>query len=131
MLGDHAFIYPGIGLARSSGICYVRLILRFDRLECWQMATRVVVGIAALVCVSVCGISSMLASWEMMDKVNDKLPKEEQFATLWWYAAKSLRLSREYKRLYPDGNLLLKIRVLRVLMIACLIACAWGFGFFA
>ena len=95
------------------------------------MAPRVVVGIVALVCVSICGMIGTFANWEMMDKVNEKLPKEEQFAALWWYASKSLRLRREYKRLYPDGRLLLKVRILTVLAIACLFVCAWGFGFFA
>ena len=106
------------------------LNLCFDGLECSQMATRVVVGIAALVCVSICGMISTFASWEMMDKVNEKLPKEEQFAALWWYASKSMRLHREYKRLYPDGRLLLRVRVLTALAIACLLVWGWGFGFF-
>ena len=68
---------------------------------------------------------------EMVDKVNDLLPKGEQFAPLGWYYSKNRRLKREYKRLYPDGRLLLKVRVLTALMFACLLICAWGFGFFA
>ena len=95
------------------------------------MATRVVVGISALVCVSICGMISTFASWEMMDKVNEKLPREEQFAGLGWYASKTLRLHREYKRLYPDGRLLLKVRVLTAIMFAGVVISAWGFGFFA
>ena len=95
------------------------------------MATHVVVGIAALVCVSIRAMFSTFASWERMDKVNDKLPREEQFATLWWYASKSLRLHREYKRLYSDGRLLVKVRALTAIMFACVLISAWGLGFFA
>jgi hypothetical protein len=70
-------------------------------------------------------------NWEMMDKVNEKLPEAERFAALGWYASKYQRLHHEYKRLYPDGRLLLKARVFTALMIACVVVCAWEFGFFA
>ncbi len=66
----------------------------------------------------------------MVEKVNDKLPKEEQFIALGWYLSKTLRLHREYRSLYPDGHLLLTVRLLMALMIVCLLTCAWGFGFF-
>ena len=90
------------------------------------------VGIVALAFVSICGLVGSLTSMEMVDKVNDLLPKGEQFAPLGWYYSKNRQLKREYKRLYPDGRLLLKVRVLTALMFACLlICCAWGFGFFA
>jgi hypothetical protein len=95
------------------------------------MANRVMVGIVAIACIAICGMISTFTSWEMMDKVNEKLPKEERFTTLWWYASKYQRLHREYKRLYPDGRLLLKYRVLTALMFVCLLVCAWGFGLFA
>jgi hypothetical protein len=95
------------------------------------MATRVIVGVVALACFSICGMLSTFTRYEMMDKVNEKLPKEEQFGALWWYASKYQRLNREYKRLYPDGDLLLKIRVLIALMFACLLVCVLGFGIFA
>lgn len=95
------------------------------------MTTRVIVGIVALACGSICGLVSSIANWQMVDEVNEKLPKEGQVAALWWSASKRLRLHREYKRLYADGRLLLKLRVLAALMIVCLLVCAWGFGFFA
>jgi hypothetical protein len=95
------------------------------------MAARVIVGFAALACVSICGMIATFANYEMMDKVNAKLPKEEQFDSLGWYFPKSQRLQREYKRLYPDGRLLLKVRVLTALMFGCLLISVWGFGFFA
>jgi hypothetical protein len=45
------------------------------------MATRVIVGIVALACISICGLVATLANFELVDKVNDKLPKDKQFAT--------------------------------------------------
>jgi hypothetical protein len=67
----------------------------------------------------------------MTDKVNDKLPKENRLDPVGWYLPKTLRLRREYRRLYPEGNLLLKVRVLSSLMFASLLVCVWGFGFFS
>ena len=95
------------------------------------MTSRLIVGVVALACVLVCGLAASLATFEILDKVNDKLPKGEQFATLGWYFSKYKRLNREYKRLYPDGRLLLKGRVLTVLMFASMLICAWGLGFFS
>jgi hypothetical protein len=95
------------------------------------MVVRVIIGIVALACLSICGMIATFANFEMVDKVNNKLPKGEQFAALGWYFSKRQRLQDEYRRLYPDGRLLFKVRVLMALMIACLLICAWGFGFFA
>ena len=79
------------------------------------MTTRAVIGIVALLCVLVCGLVATLANLEMVDNVNEKLPAREQLATLGWYLSKYLRLYREYKRLYPDGRLHLKVRIVTTL----------------
>jgi hypothetical protein len=92
---------------------------------------RLIIGVLALVCVPVCGIASSLVSFEMVEKVNERLPKDQQFALLWWYWPKTQRLWREYKMLYPDGSLLRRLRTLGALMFACLFTCVWAFGFFA
>jgi hypothetical protein len=92
------------------------------------MTALVIVGIAALACVSILGLVASLAHFEMVDKVNDMLPKNEQFAPLGWYFSKYQRLTREYKRLYPGGRLLLKFRVLRALTLVCFLICALCFG---
>lgn len=89
------------------------------------------VGIVALACVSTFGLVASLANLKIVDKVNDVLPKDKQFATLGWYSAKYQRLNREYKRLYPDGRLLLKFRVLTALAFVCLLISAWCFRIFA
>lgn len=66
----------------------------------------------------------------MVEKVNEKLPKEEQIGALGWYFSKTLRLHREYRRLYPDGHLVWMVRLLMALMIVCLLIRGWDFGFF-
>jgi len=95
------------------------------------MTTRAVIGIVALLCVSMCGLVATLTNLEMVDNVNHKLPEWEQFSALGWYLSKYQRLHREYKRLYPDGRLHLKVRVITTLMFAFLLISAWCFGFFA
>lgn len=94
-------------------------------------SARSIVGILALVCVSVCGIASSLVSLEMVERVNERLTKDQQFELLGWYWPKVQRLWREYKMLYPGGSLLRRLRILGVLMFACLLTCVWAFGFFA
>ena len=94
------------------------------------MVTRVVVGIVALVCASTSGIVASFANLEMVDKVNEKLPSEDQFGQLGWYWSKNLRLRQQYKRLYPSGRLLLKIRMLLALMLTSLLVCAWSIRLF-
>jgi hypothetical protein len=94
------------------------------------MSSQVTIGIVALVSVSACGLLSTLANFLMVEKVNEKLPKEEQIGALGWYFSKTLRLHREYRRLYPDGYLVSIVRLLIALMIVCLLICGWGFGFF-
>ena len=95
------------------------------------MSTQVTIGIIALVSVSACGLISTLGSFLMVEKINEKLPKEEQIESLGWHFSKTLRLHREYRRLYPDGHLVLMVRLLMALMIVCLLICGWGFGFLA
>jgi hypothetical protein len=79
--------------------------------------------------VSACGLISTLANFLIMEKVNEMLPKDEQLGALGWYFSKTLRLHREYRRLYPEGHLVSMVRLLMALMIVCLLICGWGFGF--
>lgn len=65
-----------------------------------------------------------------MHKVNESLPKDRQFSTFWWYLSKSLRLSREYRRLFPNGRLLWMHRAFGAAMFACLLCVVWALGFF-
>jgi len=94
------------------------------------MSTRLLIGIAAIAGVSVCGLMSALVNSKMVDQVNGRLPKDVQFSPLGWYLSKTLRLHREYRRLFPDGHLLLQVRLLIALMFGSLMVCAWALGFF-
>jgi hypothetical protein len=94
------------------------------------MTPRILVGIVSLACVSLSGLLSTFVTFEMVDKVNEKLPETERFAQLGWYLSKRRRLSREYRRFYPDGRLLLRLRILSALMFAGVVIAAWGFGVF-
>lgn len=84
-----------------------------------------------MVCGTICAMIATFKNYEMMDKVNKRLPKSEQFDPLGWYLSKNLRLRREYKRLYPDGRLLLHVRIATALLITCAVMCAWGFELLA
>jgi hypothetical protein len=94
------------------------------------VSTRLLIGIAAIAGVSVCGLISTVVNHKMMDQVNGRLPKGVQFSPLGWYLPKTLRLHREYRRLFPDGRLLLQVRLLIALMFGSLMGCAWALGFF-
>ena len=50
-----------------------------------QMHVRLIIGLVALVSVSVCGIISGLVGFQIVDKVNELLPNEQRFASLGWY----------------------------------------------
>lgn len=94
------------------------------------MPAHFIIGIIALVGGSVCGMTSTFALFKMADEVNERLPEGQRFAPLGWYWSKYRRLMSEYRRLYPGGRLLRRVRTLMVLMFACLLIAAWGFGIF-
>jgi len=65
----------------------------------------------------------------MVDAVNAKLPEDERFQHLGWYLTKTLRLHREYRRLYPIGTLLRRQGVLAMAMLVCLVLAISLVGF--
>src|SRR5579859_2931733 len=71
------------------------------------MSGEITIGIIALVSISACGLILTLVTFRMVEKVKQRLPKEEQIGELGWYFSKTLRLHREYKRLYGHEHLLL------------------------
>jgi hypothetical protein len=87
---------------------------------------RVIIGIAALICAASSGIASTFLYFRMIDEVNAKLPKGEQIDPAGWYFAKTSRLHGEYRRLFPRGRLLLKIRLVTALMFVLAGVTAWG-----
>jgi len=92
------------------------------------MSIRLLVGIAAVAGVSVCGFLSSLITDKMVDQVNGKLAKDTQFSLMGWYFPKNLRLYREYLRLFPDGQLLSQVLLVFGLMFGCLVIGAWAIG---
>jgi len=89
-----------------------------------------IIGIAAIGGVSLCGLLSTLLSAKMVNQVNKKLPMDLQFSPLGWHPVKTLRLHREYQKLYPGGQLVLQVRLLIASAFASLLLCAWALGFF-
>ena len=77
-----------------------------------------------------CGLLGAVANNEMVEEVNSRLPKDTQFSPMGWYLSKTLRLHREYKRLFPTGILLLKVRIAIAVAFGCLLGGAWALGFF-
>jgi len=90
------------------------------------MSFRIILGVAALACAAICAIASSFVTFEMADRVNERLPESQQFSLIWWYCSKYWRLLRAYKNLYPDGPLLKMFWVLAALMFACLLVCIWA-----
>jgi hypothetical protein len=67
---------------------------------------------------------------EMVEAVNSRLPVDLQFNPMGWYFQKTMRLHREYARLFPGGSLVLKVRLLLGCAAVCLLICAWAIGLF-
>jgi hypothetical protein len=88
------------------------------------MTVRLIVAFAFLLGVGGFGLAGSLAGLEIVDAVNAKLPKEEKFAPLGWYFAKTQRLNREYRRLYPSGRLLWRQGICSAAMLLCLLVAA-------
>jgi hypothetical protein len=62
----------------------------------------------------------------MVAEVNKFLPVDQQFSQVGWYSSKYERLKREYKRLYPDGNLWKRFCISVALMFAFALAGIWA-----
>jgi hypothetical protein len=65
------------------------------------------IAVVALVSGTFCGMLGTVKTLEAVDKVNHKIPKEQQLNPWGWNLAKYPRLHREYKRLDPDARVLL------------------------
>jgi hypothetical protein len=83
------------------------------------MSTRFIISMVGVMCGSLCGIGLSFTIFEMVDKVNGQLPAEQRFSRLGSYWFKYQRLKREYRRLYPYGRLVRRVRTLRILFLTC------------
>jgi hypothetical protein len=79
----------------------------------------------------VCAITGTIVIFELVERVNERLPGERQFSPLWWHLPKLLRLLTEYKRMYPDGRLARRFRMLTMMLFAFFFVTVWGLGFFS
>jgi hypothetical protein len=95
------------------------------------MTARLIIGVVALVFIPICGMTGMFKTFEAVDKVNEKLPKDQQLDHGWWYLSKYQRLHRKYQRLYPEGRVLVQFQIAAALIFACLLIFGWGFRIFA
>jgi hypothetical protein len=94
------------------------------------MSFRFIIGIAALICVPILGILGAFCHIGMVEAVNSQLPVDLQFNPMGWYFQKTMRLHREYARLFPGGSLVLRVRLLLGFAAVCLLICAWAIGLF-
>ncbi len=94
------------------------------------MAIRTVIGVSAVILMSISGLLSSLTWQEMVEEVNARLPEDARFDPMWWYAPKTLRLYQAYKRLCPEGRLLRALYLCVAVGAASLLIAAWAIGFF-
>jgi len=75
----------------------------------------------------------MINQFAIVDAVNAKLPKDDQFNPIGWWLPKTLRLHHQYNRLYPDGPLVRRQGILAAVMLFCIVLVAGliGFGYLA
>ena len=89
--------------------------------------------IPAIVLLSISSVFIMLANavlYAIVGEVNRKLTDDQQIGYFVWYPAKTLRVFREYRRLYPDGRLSLYYKLWLGLGLTALLGCAWQIGIF-
>ena len=85
---------------------------------------KLVAALALLLGVGGFGIAATITQFAIVDAVNEKLPKNEQFEHLGWYLTKTARLYREYRRFYPTGKLLRRQYILWSIMLVCVVVAA-------
>lgn len=90
------------------------------------MFIRLLIEVAAIAGVSTLGLLLTLANYKLVGQVNALSPQELQSAYAGSDVLKLLRLHREYRRLFPEGNLHFKIRIMLVLMFMCMLAGAFA-----
>lgn len=92
------------------------------------MTVRLTLGFVFLACVSGFGLASSLTHIAIVEAVNAKLSTTDQFGQLGWGPGKTLKLSNEYRRLYPDGRLLRRAGILAAVSLFSLVVAGALFG---
>ena len=94
-----------------------------------RMTVRLTLALLFLACSSGFGLAACITNIGIIEAVNAKLPPAEQFGDLGWYPMKTLRLHREYRRLYPGGTLLRREGILACGALGSLVVTATLLGF--
>jgi hypothetical protein len=89
----------------------------------------ILVLVAWVVTAAVCGVSSTLIVWRMVDEVNVHLPDSEKFLLYDWSPRKSARLFQQYRSLYPSGRCIAQLRALWLLMVLSMVVAQLTLGF--
>jgi hypothetical protein len=76
---------------------------------------------AAFVGASTFGLLLTLANYRLVAQVNSLSPQELEISRVGGDVMKLMHLHREYRKLFPEGNLVLQIRVMMALMFVCLL----------
>jgi hypothetical protein len=113
---------PGFGEMRSQRMDEARFPFNIDE----SMFIRLLIEVAAVAGVSTLGLLLTLANYKLVGQVNALAPRELHSTYAGGDVLKLLHLHREYRRLVPDGNLHFKIRIMLVLMFACMLAAAYA-----
>ena len=92
------------------------------------MPLRLTAALVVLFCVGFLGLAGTINQFAIVDAVNAKLPASDQFDAIGWWLPKTLRLHKEYRRLYPDGGLLWRQGVLTSAMLFCTVLAAGLIG---
>jgi hypothetical protein len=82
--------------------------------------------IVAIGGMSTFGLLSSIVSYQMLAEVNAHLPQELRFSGFGWWLGKSFRLHGEYRRLFPDGKLLIRFWTVSALGYACGLLLVWA-----
>ena len=85
------------------------------------MTVRLTFVFVFLACVSGFGLAASLTQLAIVEAVNAKLSTTEQFGQLGWGPGKTLKLSNEYRRLYPGGKLLRRAGILSAVSLFSLV----------
>ncbi len=93
------------------------------------MTLRLTAALVLFLCAGVLGIAETIIQFAIISAVNAKLPPDDQFNALGWWITKTLRLHNQYRRLYPNGRLLLRQGILEAVMFSCIVAAAGLIGF--
>ncbi len=78
----------------------------------------------------ICGLLSSLTVIRMIEEINRKRPANDQISYFGSYLSKNLMVFGEYRRLYPQGHLHLRLITLVGSAAACVLLGGWALGFF-